>query len=134
MYLLERKFRNSYHELAWTSLRDVGVFYRSNSYLNSLTPINLEQLISRIISSRQAICIVDPVPAKLFNVAQSLINIFLLDMIHSSQITGYITQSLKIAVNKPHLQKPTLEALTNYRPTSHFLSMSKILEKLVRKQ
>ena len=68
-------------------------------------PINLKQLISTIISSSSATCILDPIYMTLLKDTLPLINIFLLDMINSSLITGYVPQSFKEVVIKCLLEK-----------------------------
>ena len=56
-------------------------------------------------------------------------------MIYIFLITGYVSQSFKVAVIKPLLYNPTLdpEVLANNRIISKLHLMSKILEKVVVK-
>ena len=60
----------------------------------------------------------------------------LLDKINSSLITGYIPQSLKVAVIDLVSKKPTVDplVLVNYRQLPNIPFISTILEKMVAKQ
>ena len=56
----------------------------------------------------------------------------LLNLINASLTSGYVPQSIKLAVIKPILKKPNLDPndLSNYRPISNLPFLSKILENL----
>ena len=79
-------------------------------YLNCFSPINLHQLNSIISSSKSSTCLLDPIPTRLLKEVQPLISTSLLEIINMSLLTGYVPQSFKIAVIKPLLTKPTLDA------------------------
>ncbi len=100
------------------------------SYLSCFKPLEPQQLISIITSFRSATCLLDPIPTKLLKDMLPQVSTFLLDMVNSSLLTGYVPQSFKVAAIKPLLKKPTLdpEVLANYRPISNLPFLSEILE------
>lgn len=59
-----------------------------------------------------------------------------LNIIHLSLLTGYVPQSIKLAVIKPLPQKSTLdpEVSANHRPISNIPILSKTLESVVANQ
>ena len=98
--------------------------------LESFHPIDLHKLTTTLSPSKSSTFILDPIPTRLLKEVWPLI-------INWSLVTGYVPQSFKVAVIKPHLKKnPTLvpEAPANYRPISNLPFLSKILEKTVAKQ
>ena len=57
-------------------------------------------------------------------------------IVDTSLCTGMFPSSLKSAIIRPSLKKPTLDSdeLKNYRPISNLTYLSKIIEKVVHKQ
>ena len=107
-----------------------------NVRLDSLSPIELSEFMSMVVSSKSTTCLLDPVPTRLLKEVLSPVGVSLLNMINMSLVTGYVPQSFRVAVVKPLLKKPTLDSgiLGNYRPISNLPFLSKILEKAVAKQ
>ena len=78
----------------------------------------------------------DPIPTTLIKSNLSVISPLITQIINHSLNSGHVPPSLKTAVIKPLLKKPSLdpECLSNYRPISHLPFLSKVLEKAVAAQ
>ena len=88
------------------------------------------------MSSKPTTCQLDPIPSKLVKELFPVLSQHMLKIINTSLVTGYVPQSLKVAVIKPLLKKPDLETdkLENYRPISNLPFLSKLLEKAIDRQ
>uniref|UniRef100_A0AAY3ZXB8 Reverse transcriptase domain-containing protein n=1 Tax=Denticeps clupeoides TaxID=299321 RepID=A0AAY3ZXB8_9TELE len=98
--------------------------------------IKEHELIKLILSSNQCTCALDPTPTRLLKqIAPNVIN-SILKIVNSSLSTGHVPSSFKVAVIRPLIKKPDLDRsqLSNYRPISNLLFISKILEKVVAQQ
>uniref|UniRef100_A0A8K9XE81 Reverse transcriptase domain-containing protein n=1 Tax=Oncorhynchus mykiss TaxID=8022 RepID=A0A8K9XE81_ONCMY len=89
-----------------------------------------------IMASKPSSCILDPIPTKLLKELLPVLGPPMLNIINVSLSTGYVPNSLKVAVIKPLLEKPNLEPenIKNYRPISNLPFLSNILEKAVAQQ
>ena len=135
--------RENIHRILPTIITDVSsntaaleVSLEPDLYLDGFCPVDLSELTTAIVSSKPSTCISDPIPTRLSKEVFPLINISILDLINLSLLTGYVPQTLKVAVIKPLLKKHTLdsEVLANYRPISNLPFLSKVLEKIVAAQ
>ena len=87
-------------------------------------------------TSKKTSCPLDPAPTKFVtNFLDILLPIIVL-IINKSLECGRVPDSLKKAIVRPLLKKPTLDSLVckNYRPVSNLSYLSKILERVVAKQ
>ena len=109
---------------------------QTDVFLDSFYSIDLPGLTTMVSKAKTSTCMLDAVPTKLLKEIFPLISTSLLNMINMSLINGYVPQSFKVAVIKPLLKKPSLDAgvLANYRPISNLTFLSKILEKTVANQ
>ncbi|XP_057711235.1 uncharacterized protein LOC130928554 [Corythoichthys intestinalis] len=84
--------------------------------LNNFTTVDQIDVTSIIMSSKPSMCLLDPIPTKLFKETLPLTIDTILNIINTSLVTGYVPQSFKYAVIKPLLKKPTLDPdiLANY--------------------
>ena len=78
----------------------------------------------------------DPLPASVLKNHISLLLPVICKIVNRSLTTGCVPKSLKTAVLKPLLKKPSLdsESYDNYRPVSNLTVISKIIEKVVAAQ
>ena len=81
-------------------------------------------------------CDLDPFPSTLIKSHSSAISPMITKIINQSLWSSHVPTSLKTAVIKPLLKKPSLdpEAPANYRPISNLPFLSKVLEKVVSAQ
>ncbi|XP_032872790.1 uncharacterized protein LOC116970201, partial [Amblyraja radiata] len=93
----------------------------------------LEDIIQHLKSSS---CCIDILPTGLFKGISNCMTSDLLQIVHTSLLSGVFPQALKTAVIKPLLKKNNLDTslLNNYRPISNLPFLSKIIEKAVFKQ
>ena len=66
-------------------------------YLFCFYPVDLSELTTAIVSSKPSNCRLDPIPTRLFKEVFPLINTSILDLINLFLLTGYVTQSVKVA-------------------------------------
>uniref|UniRef100_A0A3P8VZQ2 Reverse transcriptase domain-containing protein n=1 Tax=Cynoglossus semilaevis TaxID=244447 RepID=A0A3P8VZQ2_CYNSE len=104
--------------------------------LNEFNPLNLPELRSLVSAAKSTTCQLDPIPARLVKESLPQIGHIILQQINMSLLSGCVPEAFKIAVIKPLLKKPSLDAgtLANYRPISNLPFISKILEKAVASQ
>ncbi|KAG1925807.1 hypothetical protein F2P79_025291 [Pimephales promelas] len=101
--------------------------------LSKLSPTTQQEVENIIHKSKTSTCRLDPFPSSLLKTHTSSISSLITKIINMSVETGYVPNSLKIALIKPLLKKPTLDPtlLSNYRPISNLPFISKLLEKVV---
>lgn len=114
----------------------VNMSLRPAVCLDSFAQIDLNEFSSMVNSSKNATCLLDPLPTQFLKQLIPVIGTPLLNLINTSLISGHVPLSFKVAVIKPILKKPNLDPnnLSNYRPISNLPFLSKILEKAVAKQ
>ncbi len=103
------------------------------SQLSLTTQQEVENIIRK---SKTSTCRLDPLPSPLLKIHTNSISSLITKIINMSVETGYVPTSLKTALIKPLLKKPTLDPtpLSNYRPISNLPFISKLLEKVVSTQ
>ena len=91
------------------------------AHLNSFASIDLIEFNTIVNSSKSSTCLLDPIPTKLLKELLPVIGTLLLNIVNASLVCGHIPQTLKLAVIKPLIKKPYLDAnvLSNYRPISN---------------
>ncbi|TWW56016.1 Retrovirus-related Pol polyprotein from transposon 297 [Takifugu flavidus] len=111
----------------------VGTYRFSNEPLSAFSPIYFSEASLLIQKSKTTTCLLDSIPTHLLKDVLPLIGSSVLDQISCSLVSGYVPRSYKVAVIKPLLKKPSLDAdvLANYWPISNLPFISKILEKVV---
>lgn len=104
--------------------------------LLSFSTVGEEELYKLVRSSKSTTCMLDPIPTKLLKEVLPEVIDPLLSIINSSMSLGYVPKMFKLAVIKPLIKKPQLDAseLANFRPISNLPFLSKILEKAVSSQ
>ena len=100
---------------------------------NSITQQEAENIISKM---KPTTCALDPFPTALIKSHLTLLSPLITKIINDSLLAGHVPSSLKTAVIKPLLKKPTLDpdVLSNYRPISNLPFISKVIEKAVAAQ
>jgi exonuclease III len=104
--------------------------------LSEFNCISTSELNNVIMNMPNKSSVLDVVPMWLFkNCLPELIDICHY-IVNTSLCTGSFPSSLKSAMIRPGLKKPTLDSdeLKNYRPISNLTYLSKIIEKVVHKQ
>lgn len=107
-----------------------------SSDMTVFKPITKSELIDIIKDMPNKACALDPIPMWLFrNCLPELIDIVHY-IINESLLTGSFPSTLKTAMIRPSLKKPSLDSddLKNYRPISNLTYLSKIIEKIVHIQ
>ena len=99
--------------------------------LTTFTPATADEIEKIIKNASKASCQNDPLPSRfLVSVLPSLLTVitFIVNLCLSA---GKFPSSLKSAIVKPLLKKPTLdpETLKNFRPVSNLTFLSKIVKK-----
>lgn len=81
-------------------------------------------------------CALDPFPTALVKSNLHAISPLITKVINHSLRAGHVPSTLKTAVIRPFLKKPTQdpEVFANYRPISNLPFLSKVLEKVVAAQ
>ncbi|XP_060929417.1 uncharacterized protein LOC133003646 [Limanda limanda] len=81
-------------------------------------------------------CTLDPIPTALLKAHIPTLSPFITKVVNLSLQSGCVPPTLKVAVIRPLLKKPTLdpEVLANYRPISNLAFLSKVFEKVVASQ
>ena len=108
----------------------------SDSNLDTFEPCNSAELKVIIAKSSNASCDLDPIPAPLLKKCLISLLPFLTDLVDLSLKSGKFPKSLKTALVRPLLKKPSLNAneQQNYRPVSNIPYVSKLIEKVVAKR
>ncbi|KAA0724041.1 putative RNA-directed DNA polymerase from transposon X-element [Triplophysa tibetana] len=104
--------------------------------LQCFSPINQEDLIKIIATSKPTTCLLDPIPTTLLKELLPAAIEPICNIINSSINLGHVPGPFKLAVIKPLIKKPNLDPneLGSYRPISNLPYLSKILEKVVSTQ
>ena len=78
-------------------------------------------------------CALDPFPTTLVKAHIASLSPLITTIVNTSLQSGHILPTLKSAIIKPLLKKPTLDPqdLANYRPISNLPFLTKVLDKLV---
>ena len=105
----------------------------SLSHFNLISLSDLKETINHLNSST---CLLDTIPTRLLKEVVLTVSPHILSIINCSLSTGFFPSSLKKAIVRPLLKKPTLDplVLNNFRPISNLPFLSKILEKSVAVQ
>ncbi|CAM4579724.1 unnamed protein product [Leuciscus chuanchicus] len=104
--------------------------------LSQLSPTTQQEVENLIRKSKTSTCHLDHLPSPLLKTHTNSISSLITKIINMSVETGNVPTSLKTALIKPLLKKPTLDPtpLSNYRPISNLPFISKLLEKVVSTQ
>ena len=89
--------------------------------------------ITAICSATKKMCVLDPLPAN--QLTDNITNIVpaITRITNASLDEGVMAKSLKHAIVRPLLKKPSLDkdTLSSYRPVSNLTQLSKVIEKVV---
>jgi hypothetical protein len=103
--------------------------------LSSFLPTNEEEIKKLVLSLPARSCTLDPIPTGLLNLKRCLSPLLpiLVRIINISLELAHVPSSLKFAVIRPLLKKPSLErnVLSNYRPVLNLTYLSKLIERIV---
>lgn len=61
----------------------------------------LSELILIVSSSMPSVCVLDPIPTKLFKQVLTLIHAYIFDVVNLYLLTVYTSQAFKVEANKP---------------------------------
>lgn len=115
-----------------TVISDYSLSATSHSF--TCFPIVTSEEIQDIIRKmRTTTCPLDPLPTTLVKTHLPLLTPIICSIVNLSMQSGHVPSSLKKAIIRPILKKPTLDLdnLVNYRPISNLSFISKVLEKAV---
>lgn len=103
------------------------------SHFCTISPKEVESIIQRM---RPSTCSLDPLPTILVKANVSAIGPLITTIINQSLQSGQVPLSLKTAIIRPHLKKPSLdpEVMANYRPISNLPFLAKVMERVVSAQ
>ena len=89
--------------------------------------------ITAICSATKKTCVLDPLPANQLNDNITRIVPAITRITNTSVDEGVMPKSLKHAIVRPLLKKPSLDkdTLSSYRPVSNLYQLSKVIEKVV---
>uniref|UniRef100_A0A3P9L8G6 Reverse transcriptase domain-containing protein n=1 Tax=Oryzias latipes TaxID=8090 RepID=A0A3P9L8G6_ORYLA len=102
----------------------------------SFTVVSKTHIEKTLRGLSSSTCTLDPLLTALVKSVLPTVSPTITELVNISLQTGYIPPSLKTAVIRPTLKKPSLDAevLANYRPISNLPFLSKVLEKIVASQ
>ena len=108
----------------------------SHAKFDSFLSVAEDQVKKFLLESKPTTCPLDPMPTKFLLEFVDEIVPTLTHLINDSLSNGYFPDTLKAAVVRPLLKKPSLDQnnLKNYRPISTLSFISKIFEKVVLSQ
>ena len=103
------------------------------NYLAHFQNASVEEITKFILESNNKNCELDPIPTIVLKKAIHLLAPFITLIINKTFSEGSVPISLKEALVRPALKKPSLDPdqIKNYRPVSNLPYLSKILEKTV---
>ena len=101
--------------------------------LDSFSPTTEDEVRNLVLSLPSKSCALDPIPTTLLKQCLGSLLPVLVSVINKSLLHGHVPTSLKFALVKPLLKKPTLDKdeLGNYRPVSNLTYISKLVERIV---
>uniref|UniRef100_A0A8C5DID7 Reverse transcriptase domain-containing protein n=1 Tax=Gouania willdenowi TaxID=441366 RepID=A0A8C5DID7_GOUWI len=119
--------QNSIHDISTTPVKQ---------HLTHFIPTTQQEVEKIVCTPKSSTCSLDPIPSPLLKSHNQIISPLITKIINLSLKTGNVPLSLKTALIKPLLKKPSLdpENLLNYHPISNLPFISKILEKVVSSQ
>ena len=99
----------------------------------SVTLSDVSELLSKMTIKS---CPLDPVPASVLKQCTSVLLPVMTQIVNQSLNLAVLPDCFKLALLNPLLKKPALdvEALSNFRPISNLMFMSKLIEKVVASQ
>lgn len=100
------------------------------------TEFSSSQIDEILRGMKSTSCTLDPIPTVLLKSYFPIVSPIITKLVNLSLQTGHVPPSLKAAVIRPVLKKPSLdpEELASYRPISNLTFLSKVLEKTVASQ
>ncbi len=102
--------RNTITNVDSTASSTSASFIAPKEKLHCFTTIGQDKLNKLITASKPTTCLLDPVPTKLLKELLPVAEEPLLDIINSSLSLGHIPKPFKLAVIKPLIMKPKLQA------------------------
>ena len=101
--------------------------------VSSLTLSDVSELLSKMTIKS---CPLDPVPASVLKQCTSVLLSVMTQIVNQSLNLAAFPDCFKLALLNPLLKKPTLdvEVLSNFRPISNLMFMSKLTENVVASQ
>ena len=108
----------------------------SVSHLDKFDPCTENELNRIIMNASNASCELDPIPTSLLKKCLPTLLPYLTHIVNLSLESGHFPDTLKKAIVRPLLKKPSLDRnnLKNFRPVSNIAFLSKIIEKVVVKR
>ena len=100
-----------------------------------LCPVTAAEIKTIVSLMNKTTCTLDPFPTSILVASDMWIDMIVY-IVNLCITTGHFPNTLKSAVVKPLLKKPTLDPhiLKNYRPVSNLPFLSKVIEKVIAKQ
>ena len=125
--------RNSLDSTSIAAESDSSVQQCALSCFKSVTLSDVSKLLSRMTIKS---CPLDPVPASVLKQCTSVLLPVMTRIVNQSLSLAAFPDCFKLALLNPLLKKPTLdvEVLSNFRPISNLMFMSKLTEKVVASQ
>jgi hypothetical protein len=104
--------------------------------LTEFSFVSMEDVSRAITASPTKSCSLDPIPTRILKKVSLLLVPAITSIVNLSLHTGVFPHVFKHGLITPLLKKPTLdkEVLSNYRPVTNLLFISKVLERIVSKQ
>ncbi|MCG8430354.1 MAG: reverse transcriptase family protein, partial [Candidatus Omnitrophica bacterium] len=101
--------------------------------LDCFRPTTKEEVKKLVLSLPPKSCALDPIPTSLLKRCIDTLAPVLVTIINKSLEQGHFPASLKYALVKPLLKKPSLDCnvMANYRPVSNLSYLSKLVERVI---
>ncbi|CAL9705986.1 unnamed protein product [Knipowitschia caucasica] len=108
----------------------------SGGVFSQFTNATEREVEGTVRKMRPSSCPLDPFPTPLIKSNASALSPLITAIINQSLQSGHIPPTLKTAIIRPHLKKPSLDPdiLAHYRPISNLPFLSKVMEKVVSAQ
>ena len=113
--------------------KDLPVVPTHSAVFDQFELVSFSSLCDIVKSRKPTNCLFDIVPAKVLKMVFNTVGPSLLVFINSCLRLGTVPAAFKHAVVRPLLKRPNLDPsmLSNFRPVSNLLFLSKVLEKVV---
>ena len=117
-------------------MRTVGATPTPQAEITNFTPLDQGQIGKLIKDSPSKSCDLDPLPTWLLKLCMPELLSLITAIVNCSLESSTVPPSLKKALVRPLLKKPTLdqEVMKNYRPVSNLSFISKVIEKAAAAQ
>uniref|UniRef100_A0A803SSU4 Reverse transcriptase domain-containing protein n=2 Tax=Anolis carolinensis TaxID=28377 RepID=A0A803SSU4_ANOCA len=128
--------RSSFDTILMAASEDVTRAPACPILMDSFQLVELEDVDKVLGEAKATTCILDPCPSWLVREARGGLAEWVKVVVNASLREGIVPASLKLAVIKPLLKKPSLDPtqLDSYRPISNLPFLGKVLERVVAAQ